>query len=179
MQLLTLTDNSKCPQFFHYLWNICWVQSVASWWKSSNNEALSDFWQRHIQTHKNKFKQYRLCIILSWHVSSVTTICSQKNSCIYFFHSEIIWPKVYLIFPLPQKRNSLVKDWVVCIFEKSRFPFTTQLHRLKQPCLMPNAWSRSPTAAHKRHRRPGPDFPTRPSLHSALATDPPLLQEIL
>lgn len=83
MQLLTPADNTKCPQFFHYLWNVCWVQSVASWWKSSNNEALSDFWQRHIQTHKNKFKHYHLCIILSWHVSLVTTICSQKTLLLF------------------------------------------------------------------------------------------------
>lgn len=179
MQLLTPADNTKGPQLFHYLWNVCWVQSVASWWKSSNNEALSDFWQRHIQTHKNKFKHYRLCIILSWHVSSVTTICSQKTLTSTFFHSKIIWPKVYLIALLPQKRNSLVKGWVVCVFEISRFPFTTQLHWLEQPCLLPDAWSHSPAAAHKRHGQPGLDFSTRPSLSSALATNPLLLQEIL
>lgn len=149
-QLLTPADNTKCPQFFHYLWNVCWVQSVASWWKSSNNEALSDFWQRHIQTHKNKFKHYHLCIILSWHVSLVTTICSQKTLTSTFFHSEIIWPKVYLIPLLPQKRSSFVKGWAVCVFEIPRFPFTTQLHRLgaarsaarrlePQPCSCPQA----------------------------------------
>lgn len=116
MQLLTTTDNTICPQLFHYLWNVCWVQSVASRRKWSNNEALPDFWQRHIQTHKNKLKHYRLCIILSWHVSSVTTICSQKTLTSTFFHSEIIWPKVYLIPLLPQKRNSLVKGCLyVCL----------------------------------------------------------------
>lgn len=68
-------------------------------------------------------------------------------------HSEITWPKVHLIPLLPQKRNSLVKGWAVCVFEIPRFPFTTQLHQLQQPCLLPDAWSHKTTAAHKRHRR--------------------------
>lgn len=70
-----------------------------------------------------------------------------------FSHSEIMWPKVYLIPLLPQKRNSLVKGWIVRVLEILRFPFTTQLHQLQQPCLLPDAWSHKPTAAHKRHRR--------------------------
>lgn len=63
-----------------------------------------------------------------------------ENTYFYFFQSEIIWPKIPL---LPQKRNSLVKGWVVCVFVISRFPFITQLHQLEEPCLLPDAWSHS------------------------------------
>lgn len=77
----------------------------------------------------------------------------KRENTFTFSHSEIMWPKVYLIPLLPQKRSSLVKGWVVPAFEIPRFPFTTQLHQLQQPCLLPDAWSHKPTAAHKRHWR--------------------------
>lgn len=86
-------------------------------------------------------------------------------ACVFSYHNlkrentstfscpEIMWPKVYLIPLLPQKKNSLVKGWAVRVLEIPRLPFTTQLHQPQQPCLLPDAWSHKPTAAHKRHRR--------------------------
>lgn len=113
-----------------------------------------------------------LACVLSYH-----NLQPENTYFYFFFHSEIIWPKVYLIPLLPQERKSLVKGWVVCVFEIWMFPFTTQLHRFEQLCPLPGAWSHSPAAAHEHRGRPGLDFSTRPSLRSsALATDPLLLQ---
>lgn len=103
----------------------------------------------------------------------------QPENTFTFFCSGIIWPKVYLISLFLQKINSVVKGWVWCVFETSRFPFTTQPHWLKQPCLLPDAWSHRFAAAQRHQGWPGLDFWTSPSLGSALATSPLLLQEIL
>lgn len=114
-----------------------------------------------------------LACVLSYHKL-------KRENTSTFSHSEIMWSKVYLIFLLSQKRNSLVKSWVYMCLRYQGFHLPHSFTNSSSPacCQMPGDTNpQLPTMFIGD--RPGLNFSTRLSLCSALTADPLLLQEIL